>query len=429
MEHLNLLIGESLLLLLLVCCSAFFSGSEVSLFSLSRARLLAFRDSARAGERTVFLLMNNYHRTLITLILGNMFINTALSMVNDSVIQMLTTNKLLAEILSVVIGVVLLLALGEVTPITIALNHAERIAPVISRPVLILRKILRPVILLVDYICARVLDLLGRRKSEPLTAEEYSTYLEMASVGGAFTDSEKKLLFSALMLGEKRAGEVMTARPDVTTVSRHADAREVAELIRHERHQFYPVVERDIDDAELLLSAKAFFLLKPEERNHWQQSGAVIASRFIPEQVTLPQALENFEHTGVSAALITDEYGRVTGLLTAEDIFSEMLGSIEDEHNSPDYSFRQTIDGGWEFDGMIPVYFFEEVTGWQLGDDLEANTVNGVFSEKLGRLPVKDDQVKINGVRLRVQAVSRRRVAAFLAEKCPAGAKTGETAS
>jgi len=417
MENLSLLIGELILLLLLLCCSAFFSSSEVSLFSLSRARLLAFRDSTRKSERIVFQLMNNYHRTLIVLILGNMFINTVLSMVNDELIHGLTANKVLAQVLSVVIGVVVLLALGEVTPITIALNHADRLAPIVARPIQFLRRVLMPLIWLVDKFCARVLDLLGRRKSEPLSAEEYSTYLEMASSGGAFTDSEKKLLFSALLLGSKSAGEVMTARIDVATISRHASPDDVAEMIRRERRQFFPVVDRDIDDADFLLSAKAFFLLPAEERGDWQRSSALIPSRFIPEQATLPQALENFDHAGVSAALITDEYGRVTGLLTEEDIFSEMLGEIEDEHNSPDYSFRQTASGAWEFEGMIPVYFFEEITGWTLGDDMEANTVNGLFSERLGRMPVKDDFLEVNSVGLRVLSVSRRRVAAFRAEK------------
>lgn len=419
MENLHLLLGEILLLFILVALSAFFSGSETAMFSLSRARLLAFRDSDHATERIIYNLMSRYHYTLILLILGNMCVNVGISMVNDDVIRMVTPNQMVAEILSVIIGVVLLLALGEVTPKTIALMHAESLSHLVAGPVWLLQKLTMPFIRLVDRFCRVVLDLLGRRKSEPLSAEEYSTYLEMASMGGVFNETEKKLMLSALMLGSKSAGEVMTPRIDVATVSRTASAETVAKLIREEKRHFFPVVTMDIDDADFLLSAKDFFMLTPEERRNWATSAAVKPSLFIPEQVMLPRVLENLSRQGLSAALITDEYGRVTGMLTSEDIFSEMVGDIEDEHDEPDYSFRRTGLEAWEFDGMIPIYFFEEITGWKLPEDLPVNTVNGLFSEQLGRLPVTDDRIEVGGITFLVKQIDRRRVESFLAEKLP----------
>ena len=402
-----------LLLPILVGFSAFFSGSETALFSLSRARLLAWRDAADKARQAVIELMSTYHYTLIALILGNMFVNVGISMVEDEIIQSLAVNKLLSEIISVFLAVFLLLIFGEITPKAIALAHTDRLALKLARPIRMLRFVMMPLIRFVSGCFARILDLLGRRHSEPLSPEEYAAYLSASYCGGAFSPAEKELLESALRINTKQVIDVMTGRVDILTVSRYDEAEVIGATLRRSRQSYFPVIAEDIDDADYLLLTKRFFMLTPDERRDWQHSDAVIPVRFIPEHTSVLQALAHLVREKVSAALVTDEYGRIAGLVTREDIFAEMIGDIDDEYDRPDYTATRTGDEAWSFSGMIPCYFFEETTGWKLPDELESTTVNGLFAELSGRLPRPGDTLRLDRLVFRAESVAKRRVIRF----------------
>ncbi len=415
MQAETILIGEGILLIFLVVLSALFSGSETALFSLSRARLQEYKDSPNPSARAAFRLMESYHHTLIILIMGNMFVNVGISMISDNLIHHLALNPVTTSIISIIFSVVVLLIFGEVSPKTLALLNSVAVSLKVSRPLLFIYTLLRPFILLLNKIFSVILDILGRRKSEPLSAEEYSTYLDVAHLGGAFNAEEKDLLESALLMSRKEILDVMTGRVDVVSVHKTDSEEKISKIILREKEHFYPVISNDIDDADFLLSTKRFFLLPREERANWYRSSAMIPAQFVPENAGVSQALENMNRAGVAAALVTDEYGRVSGLVTKEDIFAEMIGDIEDEYDEPDYTFEQREDGSWSFTGMIPLYLFEELTGWDIPqeDDLDSSTLNGLFSEKLGRLPLNGDEILMDRIKLRADRISKHRAIAI----------------
>lgn len=402
-----------MLLILLIGGSAFFSGAETALFSLSRARLLSWREVRSGPRRAVTELMSSYHHTLIVLILGNMFVNVCISMTEDELIKSLTTNRILAEILSVFLAVFLLLIFGEVTPKTVALVHAEKLALKLAWPVWGLRWLLMPFIVFVNACFSVILNLLGRRKSEPLSHEEYSAFLETSFSGGAFSEAEQELLESALRINEKHINDVMTGRVDILCVHKEATAEEIAALIRRVRQGYFPVVAKDIDDADFILSSKRFFMLTPEERRDWATSDAVFPTLFVPEQAGVLQAVGNMNQVNAPAALVPDEYGRIAGMVTREDVFAEIIGDIDDEYDLPDYSYVRTGEDSWRFSGMIPCFLFEELTGWLLPEELESTTVNGLFSELLGRLPVRGDEITVDNLLFCAENISKHRANSF----------------
>ena len=396
-------------MLILLALSAVFSGSETALFSLSRARLMSFKNSTSKAERHIAQLVDSYHLTQNFLSLGNTFVNVAIAMLGNRIIAAMALDKTLELILSICFSVFILLIFGEITPKTFGLLFAQKIAAIAATPLLWIIKIAKPVISTLDAICSLILDALGRKQPTPLSPEEYATYLDMAHVNGAFDDKEKRLLTSAINMTYKYLSYILTVIFDFFTKKHDSSAETIAARIRAEKENYYPVTPGDIDNAELILSAKRFFLLTPTERGSWINSKAVFPASFIPENAAVTQALETMNKRHASAALVTDEYGRVSGMLTREDIFAEMIGDIADEHDQPEFQITPLDQHSWRLDGMIPIHTFEEHSGIELNEELESATVNGLFSEKLGRLPVHGDTIRVGNLFFRADRISRHR--------------------
>jgi CBS domain containing-hemolysin-like protein len=401
---------ELLALLILVALSAFFSGSETALFSLSRARLLGYSEDSNRIHRKIVYLMNSYGRTLIVLILGNMFVNVGISMLNSEILGNLKLNPVLINVLSVLIAIFLLLIFGEVTPKTLALFHAERFSDFAALPIWILRKVLHPFILVVDKCFSVILDLLGRKQAKPLDHREYSSYLEIACATGAFSNSEVHLLEDALSLMDLTVEEIMHGRVDIDTVKTDSNPAEIAEIIQKKHCLFLPISTNGLDNSEKIISAKDFYLLSPQERQDWQNSFCVSEAIFIPENCILTKALATLRKESAQAALVTDEYGGISGLVTLEDIYERMVGDIEDEHEMPDWEVLQAGKNSWYFDGMIPFYLFEDILEVEIPEEFESTNINGLFAEILDRLPEEGDKVSFNGLELIAEKVVNHRV-------------------
>jgi putative hemolysin len=394
-----------IILIVLILFSAFFSCSETALFSLSRARLLNYRKDKSSTHKTIIELLDSYHTTLIALILANMFVNTGIAIINEHIMSTANLGTWITRVLSIFITVVILLVLGEVIPKTIALINAEKVSDKVALPVFLIKRLLSPVVLLVEKVSSFILDLIGRKKIVPLTADEYSSYLEMAGTSGAFSRAEMQLLNTALELREKLVAEVMTGRIETCTISRELLPEEVINIIRREKREFFPIVKHDIDDTEHFLSARGFFLLSEEERRQWAHSSGVFSAISIPDNTSLTLALTSMRSRKIPAALTVDEYGRVSGMITSKDIYGVMVGNINGPYNAPDFDIQQLHEHAWIIDGMMPLYTFEEIFKIDIPDEFESNTLNGLFCEVIGRIPAAGDEITVFGIKMHAENV------------------------
>ena len=166
--------------------------------------------------------------------------------------------------------------------------------------------ILRPLVLTLENVFSLILDALGRKESEPLSHEEYASYLDMAQLVGAFSGEETELISTALLMRERDVTSVMTSRVDIATVRKDASLDDVLKTIRETRELFYPVVGDDMDDCDSLLAARDFFLLREDERVDWLDK-AVIPALFLPENASLTQAIRGMRERQPPVALVADE--------------------------------------------------------------------------------------------------------------------------
>jgi magnesium and cobalt exporter, CNNM family len=417
---------QILLLFIFVSLSAIFSGSETALFSLSRARLLSYKESSDRHHKAVYKLMSTYSYTLITLIFANMLVNTAVTLTSDSLFhQHLELDPVYEQIITIAFAVVVLLLFGEVAPKTIALLYSHRISDMIARPILLLRKILFPLIWVMDKYFAVILNWIGRRKPEALNSEEYSTYIEMSVAAGAFSQPERELLEAAFELRQLIAEEVMTPRVDIAPIRGNTLPEAIVERIKEKKQEFYPVITKDIDDSELLISAKDFFLVSPDKRDEWIKNSTFPAV-LIPANVRLTQVLKTLKKEKVPAALVVDEYGRSIGMISIRDVYTQLIGEVETIYDQAEYSLEQLDDKSWIIKGMIPLFELEEAFNMKIPEEYESNGLNGLLAEILGRLPVVGDNITLDGIRITVLKASRRRATELKVEKLTEALKEGE---
>lgn len=392
---------EIIVLVGLVLCSAFFSGSETALFSLSRARLMAYRTDKSPTRQFIVRLMTDYNRTLIVLILGNMFVNTGISMINNELLSCFHFNQYATLAVSIFITVIILLLFGEVTPKMIAILKCEKTSDLVAPAVWYLRLVMMLIIKVVEFFCAFILDILGRKKQHPLSSDEYSTYVEMAQTVGAFSKQEAELVENILMLRKTRVARVMRTRTSIDCVLKHMNATQVESIVKESCQLFYPVAGEDIDDADYLLSVRDFFMLPPENRERWLQSSCTFKAVFVPENTSLVKALALMKKKQLQVALVCDEHGGIPGMLYQRDIYEEIVGGIEQEYDSPDWEIVKVSDGVWKVSGNMMTSDLCEISGWEAPEN-SPNTINGIFQESLERIPVKGDIVKIANAKFAV---------------------------
>ena len=419
------IIWQLALLIALVGVSAFCSSAEMALFSLSRPKVLSYKDSPSAVRRLIWKLMNSQSRTLITIIFCNMFVNSMISMVNETLLQKLNLPPAATLAASAFTGIVILLLLGEVTPMTIAYVFSDRWAECAARPVYYASRLLAPLTSLVEHACNRVLDLLGHAKVSGLKPQEYLSFIDNGVERGSFTPEEAKLMKETIALRRKTVESVMRTRSELYFITDGDTPETIRKIIREHALPYLPVSsDKRLDNADAILSARLFFALPPEARANWRKSACVQDhALFIPEQTTLEKALRTLKRSKTYAALAADEYGAVSGIITREDIYSELAGRSVELNEQTDYDVVKLGPGRWMFDGMATLDFMKSTLALKIESGrFSATTLNGIFCELLGSIPQQGDKVTFGPVTMTAHAMSGNRISRMLVTLLPAEA-------
>ena len=353
-------------------------------------------------------LMKSYNRTLIAIVLGNMFVNICLSITGNKIFASLNMPQWLTTLLSILVVIVLLLVIGEVTPKSIALMYAEKIAVRVSGPVTLLRKILNPLIIMLEKTFAVILDILGRKKSMPLQPEEYSTYLDMAYAIGAFSESETELMNNIFSLRKKNVAKILRDRVNIQCINKNSQIAEIAKIIQESRQAYYPVIDKDIDDSVEFLSARDFYLI-PADAREKKLTSAMFSAVFIPENTSLTKALRELKKQKVPTAIAVDEYGGVSGIIYAKDIYRELLGVSDREFEKEKWHIKKTAPGCWILSGHITIDELRSITSIKL-PETEANTLNGLFHEINENIPEKGSKIDLDNICIEVLKVEHNTI-------------------
>jgi CBS domain containing-hemolysin-like protein len=410
------LILELLALGGLLVLSAFFSGTEIALFSLSKLQLRRLRQEHPAQGQIISELLDQPHRLLSTILFGNTLVNVGAAILGYAILQTLAPHH--AEALAVPVMTIVILLGGEVTPKTLVIRSAEFFAVHLARPIqwtvastLYARRA-------AETISAAIVGAIDRlpffadqklRSTAP-TEDEYRTLLTVSERAGVVRKEERYMVNKILALEKMPVKEIMTPRVDIQCVDDSLPPAEMAAELRRIKHRRVPIIHETPDRVEGILRVKDFLIDPAHELDE-----VVELPNFVPETMPVAKLLKNFRKQEHPVAIVVDEYGGTQGMVTLEDILEEIVGEIEDEFDKSEIMVQKLDEGRYLINGKARLELVNEQCSLAL-EAPDVETIAGWVIAQLGALPKEGEQVRFNNVRATARKVLKNRVGEVLLE-------------
>ncbi|HPA39950.1 MAG TPA: HlyC/CorC family transporter [Phenylobacterium sp.] len=376
----------------LLALSALFSAAETSLTGASRARMHQLdREGDRAAKR-VNRLISDQETMIGAVLLGNNLINILASALTTTVLTAAFPGAL-GVAASTAIMTVLVLVFAEVLPKTLAILRSDDVARFLSGPTLLVVRLFGPVIYTIQFIVRRTLRLFGVKLDmavDVLAAhEEIRGAVEYHHSEGLVEERDRRMLGGVLDLSDMDVAQVMVHRMSIAMIDADLPPRELVAAVLDSDHTRMPLYRDDPENIIGVLHAKDLLHAIAEADGAIDSLDLAKITRepwFIPETTNLKDQLNAFLKRQTHFALVVDEYGALQGLVTLEDILEEIVGEIEDEHDTSLPGVRKQADGGVSVDGSVAIRDLNRAMDWDLPDD-QAVTVAGLVIHEAQTIP------------------------------------------
>jgi magnesium and cobalt exporter, CNNM family len=421
----------------LVLINAFFVIAEYSLVRSRRPKLEAAKEEGLRGASLALEQLDNINEYISACQVGITLTSIGIGAVGEPVVADLLEPVLggpLAHGAAVAVSVILAyllitsvhITIGELVPKLYAIEHADRLVRLVSRPLRVSRVVFAPFITGLTAISNRILRMLGvdpdTINEQAENPEELKLIITESLQGGQLDPGEAGMLRGVFHLHEQDARQVMTPIPAVVTVDVSADVKTALERCITAGHTRLLVIEDENPDrVRGIVHAIRLTRTLMEAGEHAPIEPLVRDAPIVPETKPLDDLLAELQRERTEMAVVVDEYGRVAGIITLEDIIEEVVGEIEDETDPAGGAVRRLANGDWYVRGEVPITDLLDY-GLALPVDTDAyNSVGGFVFATLGRLPRRGDTVTANGYSIRVEAVRENRIEAVrIRERPPA---------
>ncbi|MBU1084569.1 MAG: hemolysin family protein [Candidatus Omnitrophota bacterium] len=400
------------ILIMLLAASAFFSGAETAFFSLDNLRREQIRRLNTSSSDRVMSLLAQPYRLLVTILVGNTLVNIAASSVFASVFLRMTGEKGIG--FSIALITLILLIFGEVTPKMFALSHGKRIAVIIALPVKMFGIIFSPVRVILTGIADRILHKLGVKAVSAetgITEREIRSVLSLGREKGVVNRKERDMIEGIFDFKELNAADIMTPRIDIVALDLNSEKEFLTIQMKENQYSRYPVYVHTLDNVVGIVHAKDFLLSPGGSLND-----IIRKPIFAPESMRIDDLLEELQKKHTHIAVVTDEYGVTSGVVTIEDILEEIVGEIRDEFDFESPNVHKVDQNSYEIDGRTHIDEVNEELGTDMRSD-EVDTIGGFILLKSGKIPRSGYKVKIGGFFFIVDDVSKNRVTKITAER------------
>lgn len=408
----ELLIGLVTVLLLLIC-SAFISGSEVALFSLSQKDVDDLTNGDFNKGNLISRLLDRPKKLLATILVANNFINIAVVIIFSSISEKIfgaIHSPIVRFLLEVIVITFLILLFGEVLPKIYANRNNISFSKMVLLPISILDKLLSPLTIPMRNIILFVEKKFSVQKTS-FSVDQLSQALELTNHSET-TQEEQKILEGIVTFGNTEVRQVMSPRIDIFALDIEENFSEVMPKIIDKGYSRIPVYKDNIDQIEGVLFIKDLIPYIDENEFDWQN--LIREPFFIPENKKLDNLLKEFQGMKNHLAIVVDEYGGTSGLVSLEDILEEIVGDISDEFDDENIIYSQIDDKNYLFEGKISLKDFyrivdvneeefEECKG-------EAETLAGFVLEISGNFPKKNQKIPFKEYWFTIESLDKRRI-------------------
>ena len=405
------LFSRSLLLIFLLLCSAFFSACEVAYFSLNSLQLNEMAEKKGRMGRIVNSLLEKPRELLITIYIGNEFVNIAVSVVVTSIAINIFGS--LGVGVAIGIGTLLLLIFGDIIPKSISIKFAQPYALFSAYPLKAFAKLVQPAQKLFSVWTERIICSMGvlphGLKESPITDEEFRAMVEVGEGEGVIDSDEKELIQNVIEFGETTVEEVMTPKIDMFTVNIEDSLDDILPRIIENFYSRVPVYGLEDEGILGILFTKDLTRLKHLPREKVSLKSILHPSISVPQSKKIKEMLEEFRKLKKHMAIVLDEYGSVCGLVTLEDIIEELVGEIDSEMRQEELPLKKVNDNHYRIEGAYSLAEFNESFQSTLPEN-EYDTVGGYVFGLFGRIPRSGESTTIDRFKFRVEKMKGSRI-------------------
>lgn len=397
---------EILIIIFLILLNGVFSMSEISLISARRSSLQAEANKGNKSAKTALKLADNPDRFLSSVQVGITLIGLLTGMFSGNKVAAIFTEVMvkagmnasvagpLAQTIIIIIVTYFSIVLGELVPKRIGMSAAEKVAKVVAGPMRFISKLTYPLVWILSKSTSLIVKILGVKDQEAkVTEEEIKSIIQEGTEEGEVSPVEQDIVERVFTLGDLSVSSIMTLRSDITWLEIEMDEAEVRETIENNLYEEYPVADSDLDHVVGILRLKDFVLNVGKGDFHLEKM--IQTPVYFHENMNVYKVLEEMKAKKVSRALVCDEFGSCSGIITLKDILEALIGTINDDEDAEPLIVRRSGNDGWLVDGQCSMYDF--LRHFDLDDemqDYEYYTVAGLILDELEQMPVAGDKVE-----------------------------------
>jgi CBS domain containing-hemolysin-like protein len=399
--------GQIILLCALLILSGFFSSAETALFTISKVKARHLVKQGSRTNRLIKKMKDDPHRLLSTILIGNNLVNVGASALATALTIKLVSNHAVG--ITTGIMTMLILVFGEIFPKSIATRNNVLIAKVVIVPIYWLSIFFRPLILFLNFIPRLTASF---KSKAPLTEAELMTFVEVVKEEGEIKEEEKELIQNIFEFDDTSVSEVMRPRADMFVI----DIDEELNLGQILKSGFtrIPVIKGDIDHVIGILNVKDLFLQHVGANGNINILKIIQKPYFVPENKKLDSLFQAFQNRKQHMAIVVDEHGGVSGLITLEDALEEIVGEIVDETDKAEPQIVKVKNGEWMVPGKSEIAEVNEKIPMAIPESKDYDTFSGYVLNTIERIPREKEQIAIGKFLVTVNAMEGNRIREYI---------------
>ena len=419
-----------LIILLLLLANGFFVASEFALVSVRQTRINQLANEGNKTAKVTVDALKELDRYIAATQLGITIASIGLGWVGEATLAKIlhplldflpyVSNTVASHTIAVALAFALItfmhVVIGELMPKSIALQYPEKTTLAVTRPLVFVAKIFTPFIFLLNGFgnwCLKLMNIPPAHPSHAVhTEEELDMIIDASYKGGVLNETENLLLKNSLKFTDLNAKQIMVPRCDVTAIPVDIDITELEKVILDNQYTRYPVYDGNIDNIVGILHVKDLYSCKMKNEN-FEIKQCLRKPLLVPETMTTDVLLQNFKNNHTEIAIVIDEFGGMSGVITLEDVLEEIFGDVQDEFDEEENDIKKVAENKFIVNGLLRVdEFFEYFNINQHEEEVE--TIAGLMQKRLGRLAKMNDEIQIDGLKIKVIEFKGRRIKKLL---------------
>ena len=404
-------------IIILIIFSGLISGSEIAFFSLNPSQIEELKNNKGSGSSSILQLLEKPKKLLATILISNNFINVSIVLISTFLTQSLfdfTGFKLIGFIIQVVAITSILLLFGEIIPKIYAKNNALFFVRLMANPLNFLQSFFKPLIIPLVR-STNIIDKRLSSKKNQISMTDLSEAVDLADLQseGEVVD-EQMILKGIATYGETDVKEIMKARVDVSALEIETPFEEVLSSVQDWGHSRIPVYEETLDQIKGILYIKDLLSFIDQEKYDWSKK--IRKAFFVPENKKINDLLQEFRKKRIHLAIVVDEYGGTSGIVTLEDVLEEIVGDINDEFDTQneDFIYNKIDENTWIFEAKTTIIDFCKVLDidHEIFDEVkgESDSIAGLILELKGEFPSQGEEIVFEDFVFEVIKMDERRI-------------------